>query len=45
VTADVAGQGNDGWFSYGCTVIVGPDGTIANRARELVEDVAVFDLP
>jgi predicted amidohydrolase len=39
VTADVAGEGNDGWFSYGCTVIVGPDGTIANRARELVEDV------
>ena len=44
-TADVAGQGNDGWFSYGCTVIIRPDGTIANRTRELVEDVAVFDLP
>jgi predicted amidohydrolase len=45
VSADVAGQGNDGWFSYGCTVIVQPDGTIASRTTELVEDVAVFDLP
>jgi 5-aminopentanamidase len=42
VSADVAGQGNDG---YGCTVIVQPDGTIASRTPELVEDVAVFDLP
>jgi 5-aminopentanamidase len=45
VSADVAGQGIDGWFSYGCTVIVQPDGTIASRTTELVEDVAVFDLP
>jgi 5-aminopentanamidase len=45
VTADVAGQGNDGRFSYGCTVIVRPDGTIASRTTELVEDVAIFDLP
>jgi len=45
VTADVAGQGNDGWFSYGCTLIIRPDGTIADRTHELVEDVAVFDLP
>ena len=45
VTADIAGPGNDAWFSYGCTVIVRPDGTIAKRARELVEDMVVFDMP
>jgi predicted amidohydrolase len=44
VSADVTGQGNDGWFSYGCTSIIRPDGTIARRAAELVEDVAIFDL-
>jgi 5-aminopentanamidase len=42
---DVTGRRNDGWFSYGCTIIIRPDGTIAGRAAELVEDVAVFDLP
>jgi predicted amidohydrolase len=45
VSADVAGQGRDGWFSYGCTMIIRPDGTIASRAEELVEDVAIFTLP
>ncbi|MFI5015537.1 MAG: carbon-nitrogen hydrolase family protein [Hyphomicrobiales bacterium] len=45
VSADVAGQGDDGWFSYGCTVIVRPDGMVVSRAAELAEDVAVFDLP
>jgi len=45
VSADVAGQGHDGWFSYGCTIIIRPDGTIASRTTELVEDVAVVDLP
>ena len=44
VTADVTGPGNDGWLSYGCTLIVRPDGTIASRATELAEDVTVFDL-
>ena len=44
VTADVAGPGTDGWFSYGCTLIARPDGSLATRTRELVEDVAVFDL-
>jgi predicted amidohydrolase len=44
VTADAAGPGKDDWFSYGCTLIVNPDGSIASRTRELVEDVAVFDL-
>lgn len=45
VSADVAGPRDDGWLSYGCTAIVRPDGTIADRAAELVEDVAIFDLP
>ena len=45
VSADVAGQGDDSWFSYGCTVIVRPDGMVVSRAAELAEDVAVFDLP
>jgi predicted amidohydrolase len=45
VSADVAGQGDDCWFSYGCTVIVRPDGMVVSRAAELAEDVAVFDLP
>jgi len=45
VSADVVGQGNDGWISYGCTVIVRPDGSIASRTTELVQDALVFDLP
>lgn len=45
VSADVAGHREDGWLSYGCTAIVRPDGTIADRAAELIEDVAIFDLP
>jgi predicted amidohydrolase len=44
VTADAAGEGKDGWFSYGCTLIARPDGSIVSRTRELIEDVAVFDL-
>ena len=44
VSADVAGPGNDGWFSYGCTAIVRPDGMVASRTTELVEDVAILDL-
>lgn len=43
-SADVTGPGNDGWFSYGCTLIARPDGTVVSRAKELAEDVAVFDL-
>jgi 5-aminopentanamidase len=45
VSADVTGRRHDGWLSYGCTVIVRPDGTIASRATELSEDVAIIDLP
>lgn len=44
VTADATGPGKDDRFSYGCTLIVRPDGSIASRAGELVEGVAVFDL-
>jgi len=43
-SADVTGPGNDGWLSYGCTLIARPDGTIVSRATELAEDVAIFDL-
>lgn len=44
VSADVTGPGNHGWFSYGCTLIARPDGTVVSRAKELAEDVAVFNL-
>jgi predicted amidohydrolase len=43
-TADVTGPGRDGRLSYGCTLIIRPDGSIASRAAELAEDVAIFDL-
>ncbi|MCW6512071.1 carbon-nitrogen hydrolase family protein [Lichenifustis flavocetrariae] len=45
IAADVAGPGLDGWFSYGCTAIISPDGTVVGRSAELVEDMVIFDLP
>ena len=45
MSADVAGRNHEGWLSYGCTLVVGPDGTVEARAAELVDDRVVFDLP
>jgi len=42
-SADVVGD-HAGLTSYGCTLIVRPDGEIAARATELCEGVAIFDL-
>lgn len=44
MSADVTGR-HDGLVSYGCTMVVRPDGAIAARATESEEGVAVFDLP
>ena len=44
MSADVTGA-HDGLVSYGCTMVVRPDGTIAARLTESEEGVAVFDLP
>jgi predicted amidohydrolase len=44
MSADVTGR-HDGLVSYGCTMVVRPDGAIAVRATESEEGVAVFDLP
>jgi predicted amidohydrolase len=44
MSADVTGH-HDGLVSYGCTMVVRPDGAIAVRATESKEGVAVFDLP
>jgi predicted amidohydrolase len=43
-SADVTGRHGQS-MSYGCTVIVSPDGTIVSRAREGHEDVAIYKLP
>jgi predicted amidohydrolase len=44
MSADVTGQ-HDGLVSYGCTMVVRPDGVIVARATESEEGLAVFDLP
>jgi predicted amidohydrolase len=41
VSADIAGR-HGALCSYGCSVIVRPDGSIAARAAELAEEVALF---
>jgi predicted amidohydrolase len=43
-SADVTGCHGQS-ISYGCAVIVSPDGTIVSRAREGLEDVAICTLP
>ena len=43
ISADAAGRQNDR-LSYGCTAVVRPDGRVAARARELEDDVVVWDL-
>lgn len=43
-SADVTGRHGQ-TMSYGCTIIVSPDGTIVSRAREGHEEVAVYMLP
>lgn len=43
MSADVAGNHSD-LMSYGCTLIVRPDGQVVARANELEEGVALFDL-
>lgn len=43
VSADVTGRHGQS-ISYGCTVIVSPNGTIVSRAREGHEDVAVYEI-
>ena len=44
VSSDVVGEAND-WFSYGCTLIVSPQGEIVARAPESVANVVIADLP
>lgn len=43
-SSDVTGVA-DGLLSYGCTVIVAPDGQVVARVPELSEGVAVYDVP
>ena len=43
-SADVIGEAGD-QLSYGCTVIVRPDGEIMGRVSEGVEGATVFDVP
>ncbi|MGO4449123.1 carbon-nitrogen hydrolase family protein [Phyllobacterium sp. TAF24] len=45
IASDVVGTNADGWLSFGCTMIANPCGEIVARARELMDDVVVFDLP
>jgi predicted amidohydrolase len=45
VSSDVVGTNSEGWASYGCTVIVDPQGRVVQRVDEFVEGVTVFDLP
>jgi 5-aminopentanamidase len=43
-SADVIGQADD-LLSYGCTLIVRPDGEIVGRVSEGLEGATVFDVP
>lgn len=43
-SSDVTGAAGD-LLSYGCTAIVSPDGQVVARVPELMEGVAVHDLP
>jgi predicted amidohydrolase len=43
ISADAAGRQDDR-LSYGCTAVVRPDGEVAARARELQDDVVLWDL-
>lgn len=45
VSSDVVGSSADGKFSYGCTAVVRPDGTVAAQAAEGGETALLFDLP
>lgn len=44
VSADVTGDGADGWTSFGCTAVVDPAGTVVAQAAEGVETMLVFDI-
>lgn len=44
VSSDVVGEAN-GWLSYGCTLIVSPQGEIVGRAPESVANIVIADLP
>lgn len=45
VSSDVVGTNAEGWVSYGCSIIVDPQGEIIQRVDEFVEGVAIFHLP
>jgi predicted amidohydrolase len=45
MSSDVVGSNDDGWFSYGSTAIVDPNGVVVAKAKPHSEDVLVFDLP
>ncbi|NEI73331.1 carbon-nitrogen hydrolase family protein [Rhizobium lusitanum] len=45
MAADVVGSNDDGWFSYGSSAIVDPNGVVVAKAKPHSEDVLVFDLP
>ncbi len=44
ISSDVVGEAND-WLSYGCTMIVSPQGEIVAHAPEFVTSVVIADLP
>ncbi|WP_412064704.1 carbon-nitrogen hydrolase family protein [Rhizobium sp. SYY.PMSO] len=45
MASDVVGSNDDGWFSYGSSAIVDPNGVVVAKAKPHSEDVLVFDLP
>ena len=45
MASDVVGSNDEGWFSYGATAIVDPNGVVVAKAKPHSEDVLVFDLP
>jgi len=42
---DAVGENPHGWFGYGCTSIIAPNGSVIGKAAEGVEDVVMADLP
>jgi hypothetical protein len=44
VSSDVVGDNSNGWMSFGCTLAVRPDVTIAEKVAEWEEGVILVDI-